>query len=368
MTLYRHLLKESLPLFLFALLLLTGIFLFGFFYAGARWLEGVPLLKVLRWLSYHIPGVLVQAFPIALVTTTVLVFGRLAAEGAPFALLGAGVPLTRAAWPLVLLGGVVAGVALYLQEFLVPHYNERVRVAWWDELHTQGAGLHRLVGMTLPIGRGKTLYFEDFDWEGKEMLGVRITAFQGEEGTFLFAERGRWEDKTIYLEDYRLYRVDFRAVPGLEGAKDLLLQVRRVFRTVGQGSLLEVESDLSRSRAIADYADTFSFGQDSLSEAFRKARDPFLPPGERLKARLELHSKLALPVANLVLVLLAAGMALRYGRSTGLALGLSALLALAYYGAFFLGRSLGGIGALPPELGAWGANLLFLFLGFRALR
>ena len=33
-----------------------------------------------------------------------------------------------------------------------------------------------------------------------------------------------------------------------------------------------------------------------------------------------------------------------------------------------LGRALAGIGALPPELGAWGANLLFLLLGLRALR
>lgn len=43
MTLYRHLLRESLPVLLLALLFLTAVFLFGFFYAGARWLEGVPL-------------------------------------------------------------------------------------------------------------------------------------------------------------------------------------------------------------------------------------------------------------------------------------------------------------------------------------
>ncbi|GGN00329.1 permease [Thermus composti] len=368
MTLYRYVLKESLPVFLLALAFLTAVYLFGFFYAGARWLEGVPLLKVLRWLSYHIPGVLVQVFPIAVVVTTVLVFGRLSAEGAQFALLSGGIPLFRAALPLLLVGGVLSGVALYLQEYLVPHYNERVRVAWWDEIHTEGAGLHRLVGLQIPIGKGKSLYFEGFDWQTKEMLGVRIATFQGEEGTFLFAERGSWEGKTITLKDYRYYRVDFRAVPGLETAPDLLAQVRQVFRVASQGSLLEVESDLSRSRAIADYADTFSFGQDSLSEAYRKLKDPFLPPLERWRARLEFHSKLALPLANLVLVLLAAAMALRYGRSTGLALGMSVVLALAYYGTFFLGRSLAGIGALPPELGAWGADALFLLLGIRALR
>ena len=109
------------------------------------------------------------------------------------------------------------------------------------------------------------------------------------------------------------------------------------------------------------------FGSQDLCGVI--ARDfAFLPPLERDRARLEFHSKLVLPLANLVLVLLAAALALRYGRSTGLALGISVVLALGYYGAFFLGRSLAGVGAIPPELGAWGANLLFFLLGVRALR
>ncbi|WP_277621257.1 hypothetical protein [Thermus arciformis] len=36
--------------------------------------------------------------------------------------------------------------------------------------------------------------------------------------------------------------------------------------------------------------------------------------------------------------------------------------------AFILGAALAGLGVLPPELGAWGADLLFLLLGLRALR
>jgi lipopolysaccharide export system permease protein len=366
--LYRYLTRESLTAFILTLLFLTAVFLFGFFYAGARWLEGVPIAKVLRWLSYHVPGVLVQAFPIALVTTTVLIFGRLAAEGAQFALLSGGIPLWRAVLPLLWVGALLSGTSLYLQEYVVPEANNRVRMAWWDEIHTQGAGLFRLKGMQIPIGQGRSLYFEGFDHSAKEMLQVRIVAFQAEEGILLFANRGAWNDKRIILKDYRFYRVDFSQVPKLEKAPDLLAQMRKVFRAVSRGEILEVESDLTRARAIADYADTFSFGQNSLSQAWRKMQDPFLPLLERERARLEFHSKLALPMANLVLVLLAAAMALRSGRSTGLALGLSVALALGYYGVFFLGRSLGGVGVIPPELGAWGANGLFLALGIRALR
>lgn len=364
MTLYRHLLKESLPVLLFALGFLTLVFLFGFFYAGARWLEGVPLGKVLYWLAHHIPGILVQAMPIALVITAVLVYGRLAQEGGVFALLGGGVPLLEAAKPLLLLGLVLAGIGLYLQEYLVPWANARVRQIWWDEIHTQGAGLFRLKGLQIPIGKGRSLYFEDYDMAQKRMLGVRITSFDRGVGTFVFAKRGDWQDKRLTLEDYRIYRVDFNQIDRLE---EDLSAIRKVFPAVSRGRVLEVVSDLSRARAIADYADTFSFGQDSLSEAYHKMKDPFAAPLEVWKARLEFHSKLALPLSSLVLVLLALPMAMRYGKSTGLALGLSLLLALGYYGLFFLGRSLAGIGVLPPEVGAWGANALFLVFGYRVL-
>lgn len=274
----------------------------------------------------------------------------------------------RAALPLVAVGAVLSGLALYLQEYVVPEANNRVRVAWWDEIHTQGAGLFRLKGMQIPIGQGKSLYFQDFDMAAKEMVGVRITAFQGEVGTFLFAERGTWEDKTLTLKDYRYYQVDFAQVPGLETAPDLLAQVRRVFRVVSQGKTLEVTSDLSRARAIADYADTFSFGQDSLSEAWRKLKDPFLPPLEKWRARLELHSKLApsprqpgpRPPRGGHGPPLREKPRARPGDERGPRPGL-------------LRRLLPGPGpgrdrGPPPELGAWGANLLFLLLGLRALR
>jgi lipopolysaccharide export system permease protein len=156
--LYQHIFRESLPVLCLILVFLTALFLFGFFYGVARWLEGVPIPKILRWLSYHVPVALVQAFPIALVTTTVLVFGRLAAEGSQFALLSGGVPLWRAALPLLWLGALLSVAALYLQEYVVPEANNRVRVVWWDEIHTQGAGLFRLKGMQIPIGQGRRYY------------------------------------------------------------------------------------------------------------------------------------------------------------------------------------------------------------------
>ena len=58
----------------------------------------------------------------------------------------------------------------------------------------------------------------------------------------------------------------------------------------------------------------------------------------------------------------------RYARTPGLSLGLSVVVAIAFYLVFLLLRSLGGVGLLPPWLAAWGADLLFLGLGLWGLR
>ena len=44
-------------------------------------------------------------------------------------------------------------------------------------------------------------------------------------------------------------------------------------------------------------------------------------------------------------------------------MGISVVIAMAYWGTFAVFRSLGAAGALPPALGAWGANALFGLAG-----
>jgi len=59
---------------------------------------------------------------------------------------------------------------------------------------------------------------------------------------------------------------------------------------------------------------------------------------------------------------------LRMGRKgTLVGVGLSVVLAMAYWGTFAVFRSLGGAGLLTPFLGAWGANVLFGLAGLVGL-
>ncbi len=85
-------------------------------------------------------------------------------------------------------------------------------------------------------------------------------------------------------------------------------------------------------------------------------------PAARLRAALA--QKIALPFVSLIMALLAAPFGFWMGRKgTLVGAGLSVVIAMAYWGAFAVFRSLGGAGVLSPFLGAWGASLLFGLAG-----
>jgi lipopolysaccharide export LptBFGC system permease protein LptF len=85
-------------------------------------------------------------------------------------------------------------------------------------------------------------------------------------------------------------------------------------------------------------------------------------PAARLRAALA--QKVALPFVSLIMALLAAPFGFWMGRKgTLVGAGLSVVIAMAYWGAFAVFRSLGSAGALSPFLGAWGASILFGLAG-----
>ena len=370
----RYLLREVVPVLLVSALLYVAVFLFGFFYVGSQWLDGAPVLKVFTWLGYHVPGVLVQVLPMAVVSAIVIPFGRLAAEGAIIATQAGGISLLRLLRPVLLLGFLLAGFSLYLSEKVVPESNARVRGYWYDELTMPGRGLARLRGKNIPLGNGLELYFGGYDSKTDEMLDVRLQLWQGRQATVIFADRGVYDGHDLKLKNYRIYTVNYAAIDQLldAGEDELPEKLKAVFKNIvvprSENATTTIKTGLSRDEALANFADPMAADTLSLSEAWQRYRDPELPPADRNDAALAFHSKLALPMANVVLILISLPFAVRYGRSPGLSLGMSVLIAVAYYLTFMLSRSMGGLGLLPPWLAAWLANIIFALIGWRMLR
>ncbi|AFZ67281.1 LptF/LptG family permease [Deinococcus peraridilitoris] len=380
MRLQRYILRELWPPLVTGTLLFTAIVSFGYFFASSQWLANAPFLGVLRYIALQVPNTLVQVFPMAVVLMVVVAYGRLANERELSAAQSGGVSLGRAALPAVGAALAVSGLSLYLSEYVVPRANVEARSFYWDDL--TGAGLQQLAGRTVEIGPGLELHFQGYVPATRELQNVRLQQWSdngsGRTGIVFFADRGRYENNDITLIGYQGYSLDYTAIAALDrlpedasedafraGVADIF---KVTYLPTTPDAKFEIETGLSRKQAIAGFADAIAADATSLSTLFGTVFSRTARPAERFAARAELNRKLALPLGNLVLVLAALPFALRYGRTTGVALGVALLIAVSYYLVYVLGLSLGNSGVLPPELGAWLANITFALGGLYLLR
>ena len=80
---------------------------------------------------------------------------------------------------------------------------------------------------------------------------------------------------------------------------------------------------------------------------------------------VDLHLKIALPIASLVLMLVAVPLAARGTRVSSLpaAVGLGFMIGFSYFIVLAFTRALGQSGAMPPLIAAWVSNAIFVLIG-----
>ena len=374
MKLFSYILKEINPPFWVGLGLYSTLFLFGYFFVGSQWLEGVSPFKILEWLVYQLPDTFVKAFPMAIVLMVVVAIGRLTSEREIVAMSAGGISLRRIAWPVMGVALSVSLTALVLSEYVTPKANLEVRRLWYEELPSTPQGLSRLAGSTVSLGAGLELYFEDYNSSTQDLIGVRLANWQGRKGTLVFADSAQYNGVTLKLRNAETFGIDFAQLKRLEGANDyasLLGALRKSFPVYNPSSsassTLTVQTGTSRAQAIAKYADGFAAQYRSLSTLFWEMRNPINTEREKLQARIEFNANLALPFANLVLAIISLPFAMRFGRGRGVSLGISLVIVIAYYLIFAVGRAAAGAGVLPPEIGLWLANIVCAVWGMRLI-
>lgn len=374
MKLIRYIFREISPPFWMGLLLYSALFLFGYFFVGSKWLGGVPLIKILEWLMYKVPDTLVKVFPMAIVLMVVVAMGRLMNERELVAMSAGGVSLRRIAFPALLVALLTSLGALALQEYVTPKSELESRRFWYEELPKNPAGLSRLAGSSVPLGSGLELYFQGYNQVTQDLLNVRVANWKGTTGTLVFADSAQYRDNNLFLKNPLTTTFNFDQFAALEGAKDYKSVMKVLQKAIpiynppaDKESTFKIETGTSRAQAIAKYADGFAAETRSLSELWGVLRDPSKGQKEHNDARISFNSQLALPFANLVLALVSLPFAMRFGRGTGVALGMSVVIVLVYYLLFALGQALAATGSIPPEICIWLPNVVFGFLGWRMI-
>lgn len=358
----RYFLVEALPFTLLAYLVLSLLIAIQQLgrQASITLLALATLGESIKFILFIVPGISLITLPMAILIGTLIALNRLKADSELTAARACGLSPFATNLPFVLIGVLGASITFALTLNVIPRTLQRL---------TQFRTLvlaRGLIGQVKPQtfeGRfpGHLVYIQDIDNRTGDWLGV-----------FLLRQAKERDQQTLLLT---ARRGQLRIVETPELALEIQLSEGlslAIAENAGQNSIATFDKSFLRLSAQRDWGaiDALSpttriqaMGNRQLASFIRS-----LTPEERTIALIEWHKRRAVPVACLVLVLIAIVIGLRSqkprSKAIGIAVGFS--IAVAYYLCLTAGQNLAQSRIVPPWAGIWAANLIgvvFALLG-----
>ncbi|MFQ5896645.1 MAG: LPS export ABC transporter permease LptF [Candidatus Methylomirabilia bacterium] len=348
----RYVVKELAPPFIMCVALFTFFLIVDRIYQLTDLViaKGVPLHLVLGLLVFMLPSFLAHTLPMALLVAVLLAGGRMAGDLEVVALEASGVSPVRFIRPFLLAALVVTGVTAVLTLAVAPwatgafqrHLLKIVqaRVATGIKERVFNTTFNQLV-----------IYVDELTASQVGLRGVLVADERNPEvSRIITASRGR------LLADQARDRITLRLIDGAVHESDAGNAHRYRYTTFGFYDInLSIQSFLSGAARVGRPEKDLSLR--ALLAGTRKG-------GNVVRYEIELHRRVALPLAALVFALVGFALGARSDRGgRAIALGGSLAIVVTY---FILLTSLEGIALaqrMPSWLAIWAPNLLFTAFG-----
>jgi LPS export ABC transporter permease LptG len=306
-----------------------------------------PLAYILEHFAYRLPAWLHDGLPIVMLVATIFLFLTLTRHQELTALKAAGISLYRISAPVIALGLLVAVLAGLFQELVLPELNERgeevdrVKIRGQLPRHMQSRSRLWLRGTDNRFYRVELLAPGTAD-----LYGVTILELDSHFNlqSRLDARRAHWTGEAWELKDgaFREARKDGKVESVPFALTALNLEER-----------IEDFTQIQKAVASMSFAELRDYVRRLEAAGFHVQ-----------KYMVELYAKLAFPLVNLIMVLVAIPFALQAPRSTRLfGVGLAIAIMVGYVVVHQAAVALARADLLPPLLAAWTANVIFLGLG-----
>lgn len=308
---------------------------------------GVPLQETLLYFFSKTPEIINQTTPMAALMGTILTMGALSRNSEITAMRSSGISLVRIGRPLLVTAGCISAILLFMQEFVVPRANERVR--YIDQVMVQKKGTETFFRRNNIWHKSGNMIMQAklFDPATQTLNGLTIW----EMGNGM-APMARVASPLATLQgDEWTLKDAVRTDLGQSGeAKPQRLPSLKI----------DLDLEVADLKVVAKSAEDMGFV--SLWQYCRSLGEGGY---DTARYRTLLHAKISLPFAALVMAFLGIPFSLREGRSSGIGIGIgiSIVIGFAYFVLNALLLSLGQAGALPPLVAAWAANLIFAASG-----
>ena len=348
---------------------LVGPFLFGVtafssvFFAGSyllkltNWvMNGMPLATALWVVLLLLPSIIVYTLPMSTLLAVLLGVGRLSGDSEIVALYASGVSFYRMAVPIVVLGLVVTGSSIALNELISPQAYTRSQQLQ-AQILKQTAPTEQPFTVRDDSTNSLILVKGGMDPDTGVLKKVTVTQFAGDKPlAILYADRAVWAGMADQAKKYRWKLYDgWSQVVGTDSG---VIQTFSEFHTkevqMGQGPK---QFSLYQRSMMRD-SDKLSFAELSRLVAYIKAHPD--RPQDQIR-QLEVHkwNRLALPMSSLVFAMLAAPLGIRpYRSGSSVGFGLSILLIFLYWMVWHYTSSLAIQGHISPVVGAFLADAI----------
>ena len=369
----RWLLGQIIPPMIFAISAFTVISLsVGVMFDLIRKIVefGLPLFLALKVLFFSLPSFLVLSFPMAVLLSTLLAYGKLSSNSELLALKSLGIKTSRIISPAIALSIFMTGLTFYFNDNLVPRSN-------------------KLAETTLRAGMGSSFSGETQKYNIMfARYGSRINASSKKPTksnthlTHIFYA-SLFENnimKGVTVLDYS--REDIQQILKADSAKFDKKNSSWIF---SEGSIVSIDPrGQTTNIKFKEYTYPFVEGPLELAKVPKDATEMTLKQAleaekiykktgnlkEIRRIQVRIQEKFTLPFACLVFGLIGSSLGsksnLRSSKSQGF--GLSVILILIYYVMSFIFSSFGVKGILNPILAAWLPVLISLAGGIYLLR
>jgi len=369
----RWLLGQIIPPMIFAISAFTIISLsVGVLFDLIRKIVeyGLPLLQALKALIFSLPSFLVLSFPMAVLLSTLLSYGKLSANSELLALRSLGIPKSRIIAPAIAVSIFMTGLTFYFNDNLVPTSNKLAESTLRSGIGSsfnkgnsknniifsrKGSRIDPNTNKPTKVNKYLTHIFHASRFENNIMKEVTVLDFSRQDVKQILSANSAIFDK----ENSSWIFTDGSIVST---------------NSIGQATSIKfkqyiypfVEGPMDLAKVPKDASDM------SLKEAL-KAEIIYKKMGdlkEIRKIQVRIQEKFTLPCACLVFGLIGSILGsksnLRSSKSQGF--GLSVILILVYYVISFVCSSFGVKGLIPPIIAAWLPVLISLGGGFYFLR
>ncbi|HVB29524.1 MAG TPA: LPS export ABC transporter permease LptF [Terriglobia bacterium] len=314
--------------------------------------RNLPASEILSLFLLPLPSILVITIPMAVLLGTLIGLSRMAADSETIAIRATGIGKEQFVRPILIFALCGWAVTSWMSLFLAP---QALRNLGHSEASLAAAQANYEIQPRVFIEQFPhlLLYLKDVTGSGTRWRGV-----------FIVDRSQRNEVKVTLAETGRLVNEDNsgRMMLHLEG-----------------GTTHEFDPQHRQQYSVISFDNTDIPIAEGGAQASQRLSPPMLSPltllsnlrahGGNRAALVELNYRLALPVACLVLALVAVPIGLisrKGGKSFGLML--SILLVFIYYMLIASGLNLAKEGRLNPVLGLWMANVVFGIAGLLMLR